>query len=502
MSSTPPAAAPTVPSAEARTTVASNAVALVLGQVATTTLAIMLSALLGRWLGPADFGLYFLVLTTATFAFVIVEWGQMLFVVREIARDPGRAGALVGAALALRVAGALLVAGPVALVTLALGYDGRTCAFAVLFVLAMLPFSLAQAFGLAFRGRDRMGYDAAVSIANKVLLLAMTFGALGLGWGIPGVIAAQGLAGLVAASFALRLYGRLGSGPLSFSSATARGVVVGAFPILIMVVTGSVQPYIDAVVLSKLAPADAVGWYGAARNVMGTLLAPAMILCAAWYPRLSRASSDPAAFAVELRAAARPILALAALGGVGTYLFAEAAIHLIYGLEGFGPAVAVLRLFGPALFILFVDVLLGHGITALGRAREFAIAKVFAILVATGLEFWLIPWFQARDGNGGLGVVVAFAVSEILVFATMLRTLPPGCINVPVLLDLGRALLSAGVTAALFLALPPPNPFVGIPLCVAVFGAVSFAVGLARGQDLGILKAVLRRGRESGPHAP
>jgi len=479
--------------AETRVAVARNAAHLVAGQVGTTVLAILLSATLGRSLGPADFGLYFLVLSTSQFAFVVVEWGQLLYVVREIARDPAATGRFLGSALALRAAGAALIVGPVGLVTWALGYEARTCWYAVAFVAASLPFSLASGFGLSFRGHDRMGLEATVSVTNKAFVLALTLAAFSLGMGIPGVMVAQGVAGLVAVALAFRLHAGLGAGRLAVDRPTARRILVGGLPILFMLITVSVQPYIDVVILSKLVPPAVVGWYGAAKNVMGTLTAPALIMGAAWYPRLSRVSDDPSAFKRELRSAIRPLLWLGALGGIGTYQFADVAIGLIYGLGGYGPATVVLKVFGVGLFLLFVDVLLGHVITASGRSTGFAIAKFASVLVATGLQLLLVPWFQANHGNGGIGVVVAFSLSEIVVFAGSVYLMPRGSLGAVLLLEFGRAIAAAAVAAGLYALLPPLSPIVGIPLLVALFAAASFGVGLVNRSDVALLRSVVRK---------
>jgi O-antigen/teichoic acid export membrane protein len=56
-------------------TIARNAFHLVLGQVATTALAIVFSAVLGRSLGARDFGLYFLISSFSAFGYVLVDWG-------------------------------------------------------------------------------------------------------------------------------------------------------------------------------------------------------------------------------------------------------------------------------------------------------------------------------------------------------------------------------------------------------------------------------------------
>lgn len=485
------AAAPAAPAAGAA--IAHNAFYLVLGQVATTVLAIVMSAALGRSLGAADFGLYFLVLSMSTFALVIVDWGGTLLVTRDVAREPARAATFLGTALAMRGAGTAILTVPVLVTAIALGYDARTRLYAVVMLWTTLPVFLAQCYGLVFRGRDRMGLDATVQVSNKAIALALTLALLAAGGGIPGVMAAQALAGFAAIAVASRLYRRLGADPLSLSRGTARHLFSEGAPIVAMTTAVAVQPYLDVLILAYLAPATSVGWYGAAKNVMGTLFAPAMIVAGAAYPRLSRAASVPEAFRRELRAALRPLLWLGALGSVGTYLFADFAIGLIYGAKAFGPAGTILRVFGLAVLLLFVDVLLGHVLTAMGRASGFAIVKVASIVVSTGLDLWLIPLFERRAGNGGIGVIVAFALSELVVFAGVLYLMPRKSLEPAIAVDVARAVGAALGTGLLVRALPPLTPWLGIPLCVAVFALASVAIGLVTRADLALIRQIVSR---------
>ena len=90
--------------------VARNASFLMLGQVMSTALAILFSSALGRTLGASDFGLYFMLVSFSTFAYVVIDWGQQVYVTREAARQPKRGSVLLGAVLVLRTAGAALVA--------------------------------------------------------------------------------------------------------------------------------------------------------------------------------------------------------------------------------------------------------------------------------------------------------------------------------------------------------------------------------------------------------
>src|SRR5882724_458110 len=314
----------------ARATIARNAFHLVLGQVATTALAIVFSAALGRSLGARDFGVYFLVTSFSTFAYVLVDWGQQFYVIREVACKPERRSLLLGTALVLRAAGGALVAVPSGLAAWALGYDAITCWYSIAFIAVSLPFFLAQGYGMIFRGSDRMGLDAWVSVVNKIALLGLTLAALALGRRLPGVLLAQALAGLLALTLAAWLYRRVTTGPLHYSPEIAREVLVYGGAFFLYTAVGNFQPYIDVVILSKLASADAVGWYGAAKNILGTMLAPATIIGAASYPRLARTAANGGPFKAEVRAALRPILWLGALAAIGTFLFANDAIAIVY----------------------------------------------------------------------------------------------------------------------------------------------------------------------------
>jgi O-antigen/teichoic acid export membrane protein len=482
--------------------IARSAFHLLLGQVATTALAIFFSAALGRRLGAADFGVFYLVTTSSTFAFVVVEWGQAQYVVREAARFPGKAGALLGSTLALRALATVPVSVAAVLMGWLLGYDGRTMGLLALMMVATLPFFLSQAYANLFRSRERMDLDALVSVVFKAASLGLALLALALGGGVAEVIAAQGLAGLVALGLAVWRSRGLGLPRTVVVRETCRELLAGGVAILAINLAVSVQPYLDAILVSKLLPREPVGWYGAARMIMGTLVAPATILGAAAYPRLSRAAGHAAEFRAELRLALRPLLGLGALGAVGTYLFADVAVGLIYGHRGFGPAADILRVFSAALFLVCIDVLFMNAVMAVGRSKALAAAKAINVVVCTGLGLLLIPLFQRRAGNGGMGLVAAFGLSEGIMFAASVWLLPRGTLGLGFLVEIGRAVAAAAVTLGVFALLPPLSPLLGIPLCILVFAAAAAAIGLVRREELRALSAMARRRAGLGAAEP
>ena len=133
-----------------RGSVVRNAMHLGLGQIATTILTILLSATLARTLGAADFGLLYLLMSIATFAYVFVEWGHNPLIIRETVRNPENAGNLLGSALALRATSALVACAVAVASTWLLGYDVRTRVLTAVLILAWLPQYLGLSFGAVF----------------------------------------------------------------------------------------------------------------------------------------------------------------------------------------------------------------------------------------------------------------------------------------------------------------------------------------------------------------
>jgi O-antigen/teichoic acid export membrane protein len=476
-----------------RNVIARNAFYLLLGQVVSTALSIGLNAALGRKLGPADFGVYFLLMSMSTFVYVFVDWGQSAILIREAARWPDSISALLGSALAFRAvvacAGVVLTACSVRL----MGYELRMQVLAALVVVCGLPLALSQTYGYLFRGRNRMDLDATVTVTAKVLTVIATLAVLALGGRLAWVFLAQLLGGAAALAVAVLLGRRLAMLTPRPRWAVVRELGAQGSPLAFFFAAIAVQPYIDAIVLSKLTPTAVVGFYGAARNIVGVLMAPASILGAAAFPELSRAALHPIELHRIVRMALRPMLLLGALAAVGCYLFANVAVDVIYGASGFYPSVEVLEFYSPALFIVFFDMLLGFVVTALGRTRAMALAKLGNVLVSTILALLLVPVFQIRWGNGGLGIVVAFSASELLMLFAFAAVLPPGTLDRTTLLDAARALLASFGTLTLFRLLPPFSPWLGIPLCVAVFGLLALTVGLVSRAELAKFSDLLKR---------
>jgi O-antigen/teichoic acid export membrane protein len=490
---TPPIFVESVDPQAQRKVVARNAFYLLLGQIVSTALAIGLNAALGRTLGPADFGEYFVLITMSAFAYVLVDWGQSAVLIREAASQLDFIGPLLGSVLASRVvaAGAAMVF--TTCFARLVGYEPRIQLLAALAIGCAFPLALSQPYGYVFRALNRMDLDVLLTVCAKLLTFVSTLAVLALEKRLEYVFLAQLVGGGGALALAMLLWRRLALQTPRPSWSIVCDLWGQGAPLVFFFAAVAVQPYIDAIVLSKLAPAAVVGYYGAARNIIGFLTAPAAILGSAAFPQMSRAALHPVELRRLFRMALRPMLLLGALASVGSYLFANFAIDLIYGASHFRPSVEVLQFYAPVFFILFFNILLGLVVIAIRRTRAMAVAKFGNILVSTILALFLVPVFQTHWNNGGLGIVVAIGVGELLMLIIFVAVLPRGTLDGRTLLDATRALFASFGTFALFWFLPPLSPWLGIPLCVIVFGLLALAVGLVTRADLIELSNLLKR---------
>src|SRR6202000_1433994 len=165
---------------------------------------------------------------------------------------------------------------------------------------------------------------------------------------------------------------------------------------------------------------ESVGWYGAANKLCGVLMFPAAIMTGALLPTLTRLQrTDPAAYVRASRESVRLALLLGAPTAMGTYLFADRVVPWIFG-PGFEPTADCLRVLAFYLLPLFANITLGTILIISGKQFIWSLMKGVMILFSAGVSFWLLPYWQHRANNGGIGAAIMVAVGELGMLATAL----------------------------------------------------------------------------------
>ena len=199
----------------------------------------------------------------------------------------------------------------------------------------------------------------------------------------------------------------------------AEGLAPRGTPFVFISLAMVLQPTIDAAFLSKLAPADVVGWHSAARRLIGFLAFPVGALIGALYPTLCRLhATNQESFRQTVKSALRATSLLVCPVALGCLLYPDIGIAF-FDRTSFRPAEDNLRVLSVMLFLLYFTMPLGICITGRGSAAGLVDCPVFLCSRQLVLDPLLIPWFQQRTGNGGLGLCAAAGMSARSSFSSV-----------------------------------------------------------------------------------
>ena len=481
------------PAPKTQSLVLRNAIILVGAQVLGTPLSIFMNAVLGRYLGAADFGRIYLMTTFCQLGFLFVDWGQNDLLPGEIAQNRSRAGELLGTALAWRVSAAIVMYGVLSALCLVLGYEDEIQFVLALIALQTLFGSMISACQSSVRGLERTDVGAIGQIAQQVLLLVLVFPALALGFRLRGALVAQATAMAIVFAVTFGVLRSVGIGRLSFKRETIRTLLVKGTPFLGFGISLHLQSNLDAVFLSKFSSEEVVGWHAVAKRLVGALIIPAAAIIGALYPTLSRLHvEDPQGFVQTTRSSLRGTAVLAVPLALCCALYRDLGVQ-IFSKAAFGPAQGNLLVLSAFVFLLYFSMPIGSALLAAGKQRVWAVTQFLCVVVSVALNPFLIPWFQKNYANGGLGLCVATVVSEVGMVAIGIALSPSGVFDRGLVSTLFRTFLAGAAMGVTGWFLRWLTPFVAAPIALAVYAGALWAVGGVDKHQLTVVKQAIAR---------
>jgi O-antigen/teichoic acid export membrane protein len=449
-------------------------------------------------LEPAQLGILYIVTAISSFACGIADWGQGTYLVREMARGRIDEPELIGSALLIRLATIVISTAIAVAIVLALGKNGQIVTLTLLAMIAAVPVTLFAPFDCSFRGKDRMDIDAFALVAGKTMTLVATFIALRLGGGLADVILMQGVGNV-----STLLVGAIAAWRLNIAVKTPvikalRELIRHGAPVAVLTIVMASQPFVEILLLSAFAGPAVVGWYGASRTIYFVVASPAMILAAATFPELSRASLSLPDFRYTIDAIGRILFIAAAFTSSLLYLFADHMVAILYGHGRFEQTASILRVSAIFLPLQFLGVLLGSAMSAVGRNKAFAKISIVRIAVFMVLSWLLIHYFQQRFGNGAIGLAITAGVAEIPTTIAYLILLPRGAVGSTTMLNAGRACIASLCTVVPLSMLQPLSVLYLTPLFALLFAVIAMVTRLVSPSELRLVTEVTRsRGLEA-----
>lgn len=463
-----------------------------IGQVASTALGILLTAVIGRALEPAQLGVLYIVFAITSFLYLVVDWGQSTYLVKEVARGRIDEPELIGSALLLRALTTVPTSAIAVVILLALGYSKQIVGLSLLAQAAAIPATFFWPFDYAFKAKNRMDLDAFANIVMKAMTLFATAIALRFGGGLTGVIlmaAVGNFAALVIGVIAAKRLEIRVKAPMAnvLQELFWHGAPIAAFLLLV-----AFQPFLEIMLLSACAGPTVVGWYGAFRSIFGVIASPAMIMAGAAFPELSRTSPSVPDLRRLIDATGRVLFLAAAFASSTLYLFADHIVAILYGHGRFEQTTSILRVSAIFIPLLFFTYLLSSVLFATNRSRALTVLSIARIAVYAVFGWLLVGYWQQRFGNGAIALVIIAGVTEIPTMIAYLSLLPKGAVGSTTMLNLVRSYACAVCTVVPLLMLQPIGLWYLVPLVALAFALIAVVTRLILPNDLRLAMEVAR----------
>jgi O-antigen/teichoic acid export membrane protein len=449
--------------------------ALVVSRTVTIVAGIVTVGFASRYLGLNQFGAMTAAMAYASLFAVITDLGISTVATREIARNPQREREILGSAVRVGLAGAVVFAAAGLLIAQVVypghnDHDTRWAIAILLIQLACSPFtSAARAHFVA----GQRGYLIAFGdVALAVGMACLTAVAVAADLGFHAVVAAVA-GGYVAQGIVMTaVAARTGGISLGGNRAVATMLLRLGLPLAGTLIINYLYFRLDVLLLSWLKSDRDVAIYGVAyRVVEGLMVLPAYLMLAL-FPEIARLQEQRERLDAIIAAAMRTMETLALPLTLLTIVFSREIVEVVGGGK-YHEGAAVLAILMAGVGVSYLNGVYGNALPALGRQGRLFRWSLPVIGLNLVLNLALIPPLGVR------GAAIAVVASEVLGFYVVRR----------LYMEVGRparigdpSLIAA---AAVMLAVVAPKFLIGH------HGAVpSFAIAAAGG-GLGLIAYVI-----------
>ncbi len=469
---------------------ASNAAFLFAAQILTGLLSLIIYVLLPRYYGAEGIGTYYLAASIWSIAALLIGFGNDVVISREVARDHSRLNSLVSGGLLLRILFHFLGFTAVAIFANIAGYAPETVQVIYVFGLANLIFQIGHMFSAALYGLEKIKVFAVAGIITESVTAIGVVVCIATGQSIVAAAFLSVLAAVARAIFLFWMLRRQVTLKLQMDWSVVPFLLREGASILFNRILRDLYAQADVIIISLFVNETVVGWYSVADVGYGTLMMIPSIISTTLFPTLARLyKHDRGRLATVVRRALNLVLLGAVPMGLGIFIVAEPLILLIVGDE-FLNSIPVLAGFGLVAIFTSVNVFLANMLIAMDRQNKLSVMLILVIVLTLPMDFYLIPYTQNRWGNGALGGVVSYLITEIVMMIGIFWATPKGLFSRQNANYAVRVLLAGGV---MFLTTWPfRHLFFLVPVLIGAvtYLAIAFLLRLISRDDINLARSV------------
>lgn len=435
----------------------------------------LVSIMLARHFQAESFGKWAVASVYATLVGTIVDGGLARLLIRDVARDPPRAGQALGRVLKGRAfLGALVV--PLALVFAALQVkDVRAWALVLLLVVGRFITDLAATLSSALFAFDRFKVPNLIETVRRlgmvVASVIIVVGDLSIEW--------AGIATLVLAFIGVPHLLRETRQVLSLDfSQSAADNARDAFWFWVSGIFFWINGEIDQLMLSNLSGDRVTGIYAAAVRLVALFYIIPRAVNDTVIRRMFKSAKDGVGLNRHMNATVLLLTGLGTTVGTVMYFQGQEVIGLVYG-PRYSDSGPIFATYGIFLALFFIRIAPSWYLSSSDRVPLVTGYLALACLINVGANLYLIP------KHGALGAAWSTLYSEVA-----LATLSVGtaiAINGrKMLMAIGIGLLPGVSTLVTEVVLPHETPWIAHAFVAGGIGLgilVALGVGIRRGWD-------------------
>ena len=365
---------------------------LLSGNIIARILYLILTIYIARYLGVIGFGKYSFAFAFASIFMMVSDFGFGTLNIRDIARDKNRANHYLGSTILLKVPLTLITITLIFITTNLLNYPQDVTATVYIFGISIILNSFTALFNSIFRAFEQMEYVSAAVLIEKVTIFVLGLIALFVGCGLIELAFTYLIGSMIGFLFSGLMTTKNFARPnFKVDLKLLRYLIKESFPLAITAIFVTIYFRIDTVMLSLMVGDATVGWYNAAYNLIFGLMFIPTAFMGAVFPRISKLfHSSRVSLNEAYQLSFKYLFAIGLPIAVGTTILAHPIIILLYG-EIYVPTVIALQILIWALFLFYLNYVVGTLLIALDKQKLHAFSIGIGTFVNIVLNFLLIP---------------------------------------------------------------------------------------------------------------
>jgi O-antigen/teichoic acid export membrane protein len=385
---------------------ARNSGFLLINGIATNIISFFAMLYIARYLGPEDYGIFSFAFAFIYFFSFIPDMGVHQILVREAAKEPEKAGKLIGNGTIIKFFLAFVALILTLIIINVIGFPPSTKNALYIASLGLL-ISGTGAYGTIYEAKLRMEYSLLFNFVSRVCLLIFVFLAVAKHSTLNAFVLASVSATFIHNLLMVLFSKKLVKVSFNVDFTLIKQLLKESIPIAIASVFTVVYFKIDVLMLSFLRGDAEVGFYSAAYRLTDALVFLPSAFTTSTFPLMSRYFKDSFdSFSFAYARTFKYLFAAGLLIAVLVTFASEKIILIFYGPE-YQKSVIALQILIWATAITFISVLVSSTCVSSGNQQIISKTAILAAFLNVMLNLILIP------SNGYAGAAVATVLSVL-----------------------------------------------------------------------------------------